>query len=57
MQIYVKKNKRPSVGNAGRTDELYVEINGDMNYMYALMDDEARFWIVQQFSDKSSRLI
>ena len=53
MQSYVKKNKRPS----GRTDELYVEINGDMNYMYALMDDEARFWIVEQFSDKSSRLI
>jgi transposase-like protein len=31
-----------------RTDELYVKIKGDMEYMYAIIDDETRFWIAQQ---------
>ena len=38
----------PSLGNASRTDELYVKINGDMKYMYALMDDDTRFWIASK---------
>jgi transposase-like protein len=50
MQSYVEKIKLPSLGNAWRTDELYVKIKGDMKYMYALMDDETRFWIAQQVS-------
>ena len=41
----------PNVGDAWRTDELYVKIRGDMKYMYALMDDETRFWIAQQVAD------
>ncbi len=36
------------MGNAWRTDELYVKIRGNMKYMYAIMDDETRFWIAQQ---------
>ena len=27
-----------------------LKIKGDMKYMYALMDDYTRFWIVQQMS-------
>jgi putative transposase len=48
MQSYVEKIKLPSLGNAWRTDELYVKIRGNMKYMYAIMDDETRFWIAQQ---------
>jgi putative transposase len=41
----------PNVGDAWRTDELYLKVKGDMKYLYALMDDETRFWIAQQVAD------
>ena len=47
MQAYLEKLK-PQVGNAWRTDELFVKISGNMKYLYAVMDDETRFWIAQQ---------
>ncbi|MFY9966504.1 MAG: DDE-type integrase/transposase/recombinase [Nitrososphaeraceae archaeon] len=50
MQSYVEKIKLPMLGNAWRTDELYVKFRGNMKYMYAIMDDETRFWIAQQVS-------
>ncbi|MGH9982445.1 MAG: hypothetical protein ACRD8W_00630 [Nitrososphaeraceae archaeon] len=56
MQNYVEKIKLPTLGNAGRTDELYVKIRGNMKYMYALMDDETRFWIAQQVCNTKPEL-
>jgi putative transposase len=50
MQKYLEQIK-PNVGNAWRTDELFLKVNGDMKYLYALMDDETRFWIAQQVAD------
>ncbi|MGA7367864.1 MAG: DDE-type integrase/transposase/recombinase [Nitrososphaeraceae archaeon] len=50
MRSYAEKIKLPALGNAWRTDELYVKFRGDMKYMYAIMDDETRFWIAQQVS-------
>lgn len=50
MQSYIEKIKLPTLGNAWRTDELYVKFRGNMKYMYAIMDDETRFWIAQQVS-------
>jgi putative transposase len=50
MQSYVEKIKLPALGNAWRTDELYLKFHGNMKYMYAIMDDETRFWIAQQVS-------
>jgi len=47
METYLEKIT-PIVSNVWRTDELYVKIKGNMKYMYALMDDETRFWIAQQ---------
>jgi transposase-like protein len=41
----------PVGGDEWRTDELFVKIKGDMKYLYALMDDETRFWIAQQVAD------
>lgn len=50
MENYLDKIK-PNVGDAWRTDELFVKVKGDMKYLYALMDDETRFWIAQQVAD------
>ena len=50
MEGYIEKIQ-PQVGNAWRTDELYVKVRGNMKYLFALMDDETRFWIAQQIAD------
>jgi putative transposase len=41
----------PKVSGAWRTDELHLKVKGNMKYLYALMDDETRFWIAQQVAD------
>lgn len=41
----------PNLSNTWRTDELYVKIKGDQKYLYALMDDQTRFWIAQQVAE------
>ena len=50
MQTYLEKNK-PNVGDEWRTDELFLKVRGNMKYLYALTDDETRFWITQQVAD------
>jgi len=50
MQKYVDKIQ-PQVGNAWRTDELYLKVKGNTKYLFALMDDETRFWIAQEVAD------
>jgi putative transposase len=50
MQNYTEKIKS-NVGDARRTDELFLKVKGDMKYLYALMDDETRFWIAQRVAD------
>jgi putative transposase len=44
MKNYVEKIV-PNVSDTWRADELYVKVKGDMKYLFALMDDETRFWI------------
>jgi putative transposase len=39
------------VSTALRTDELYLKVKGNTKYLYALMDDETRFWIAQQVAE------
>jgi putative transposase len=41
----------PQVGDTWRTDELFLKVRGNMNYLFAMMDDQTRFWIAQQVSD------
>jgi putative transposase len=41
----------PNVSSVWRTDELYLKVKGNMKYLYAIMDDETRFWIAQQVAD------
>ena len=53
MQKYLEQIK-PKVSYVWRTDELYVKVKGNNKYLFALMDDETRFWIAQQISDKKN---
>jgi transposase-like protein len=50
MQDYVEKIV-PNVSDTWRADELYVKVKGDMKYLFALMDDETRFWIAQEVAE------
>jgi transposase-like protein len=50
MDKYLDQMK-PQVGETWRADELFLKVRGNMKYLYALMDDETRFWIAQQVAD------
>jgi transposase-like protein len=50
MNAYLEKIV-PYTSNTWRTDELYLKVKGNTKYLYALMDDETRFWIAQQVAD------
>src|SRR5438445_2294426 len=50
MESYLA-NITPQLSDVWRADEMYVKIRGNMKYVYALMDDETRFWIAKQVSD------
>jgi putative transposase len=54
MKDYVE-TITPNVSDTWRADELYVKIKGDMKYLFALMDDETRFWIAQEVADTKDR--
>ena len=54
MKDYVE-NFTPNVSDTWRADELYVKIKGDMKYLFALMDDETRFWIAQEVAETKDR--
>ena len=50
MDEYLK-DFTPQVSDTWRADELYVNVKGDMKYLFSMMDDETRFWIAQQMSN------
>jgi transposase-like protein len=50
MDEYLVKIQ-PQVGDKWRTDELYLKVKGDRKYLFAMLDDETRFWIAQQIAD------
>lgn len=47
MEKYIEKIQ-PQVSDTWRADEIYVKIKGNMKYIFALMDDETRYWIAQE---------
>src|ERR671928_2256547 len=53
MQRYLDKIT-PNVSDVSRTDELYLKVKGNTKYLFALMDDETRFWIAQQVADSKN---
>ena len=50
MKIYLEKIT-PNVADAWHDDELYLKVRGNPKYLFALMDDQTRFWIAQQVAD------
>jgi transposase-like protein len=47
MEQYIEKIQ-PMVSDTWRADEIYVKIKGNMKYLFAVMDDETRYWISQE---------
>lgn len=50
MESYLDK-MTPQVSDTWRADEIYIKVKGNMKYLFALMDDETRFWIAQEVAD------
>jgi len=42
----------PQVGDAWRADEVYTKIRGDLKYLFVLIDDETRYWIAKEVTNK-----
>ena len=42
----------PKVSDKWRADEIFMKVKGNPKYLFAMMDDETRFWIAQQMSDR-----
>ena len=40
------------MGDALYANEIYVKIRGKLKYIFVMMDDETRFWIVQAVVDR-----
>jgi len=60
MDNYLEKIT-PNVSDKWRADEVYIKFKGNRKYLFAVMDDETRFWIAQEVSNvkegaKASRL-
>lgn len=45
----------PQVGDAWRADEVWVKVRGELKYVFALMDDETRYWIAQEVADTKEK--
>jgi transposase-like protein len=54
MSEYLGKIK-PNVSDTWRADEIYIKFNGNMKYLFAMMDDETRFWIAQEVAETKEK--
>ena len=54
MKSYVD-NLKPNVSSTWRADEVFIKVKGDMKYLFALMDDETRYWIAQEVADSKDK--
>ena len=50
MKEYTESLK-PNVSDTWRADEIYIKISGYQKYLFAMMDDETRFWIAQEVAE------
>ena len=50
MKQYVEKLK-PRVSDTWRADEVFIKFSGDIKYLFALMDDETKYWIAQEVAN------
>jgi len=50
MEKYLERIT-PQVSDTWRADELFLKVHGNLKYLYALMDDQTRFWIAQEIAN------
>ena len=50
MEKYLAKIQ-PQVSDTWRADEMFLKMKGNLKYLYALMDDQTRFWIAQEVAN------
>ncbi len=50
MQKYLDKIT-PQVSDTWATDELFLKVKGNLKYLYAMMDEQTRFWIAQEVAE------
>jgi len=50
MEKYLDKIP-PNVSDTWRADEIFLKVRGNLKYLYALMDDQTRFWIAQEVAN------
>ncbi len=50
MEKYLDKIT-PQVSDTWATDELFLKVKGNTKYLYAMMDEQTRFWIAQEVAD------
>lgn len=41
---------KPHLGETWRTDELYLKIRGDHQYLFAMLDADTQYWIARQMA-------
>lgn len=41
----------PQVGEKWHADEVWLKINGNKKYLFAMMDNETRFWLAQEVAN------
>jgi len=51
MSEYLEKIT-PQLGDQWRADEMYLKVKGNPKWLYAMIDDETRFWIAKQVGDR-----
>jgi transposase-like protein len=50
MEKYLARIQ-PQLSDTWRADEMFLKMKGNLKYLYALMDDQTRFWIAQQVAN------
>lgn len=50
MQKYLEQ-MNPQLSDTWRADELFLKVKGEMKYLYAIMDNDTRFWLAQEVAD------
>ena len=56
MKEYVEKFQ-PNVSDTWRADELFIKVNGNLKYLFAMMDDETRFGLLKKWLRASMRMM
>lgn len=54
MEKYLEKIT-PQVSDTWRADEIYVKMRGNPKWLFALIDDETRFWIAREVAGSKER--